>query len=122
MECAAHVAVFLSTLLVLALLPLAHFFPHVCLLQALGGIPCPGCGILSATRALLAADFTTAWNANPAAFAVAGVFGFQLLARPVAAIWSRSREIVSYTSRCMSTGATVVLFAFWLVRLFLKGN
>ncbi len=121
-DCAAHAAVFLSTLLVIALLPLASLLPHVCLLQYLCGMPCPGCGILTSMRAIVTANFAAAWKANPASLAIAGVFGFQLLAQPVAVVWNRSREIVSRTSRYMSSAATAALFAVWVVRLISKGN
>jgi hypothetical protein len=73
-----HVAVLVSTLLSLALLPLALFIPHFCLMQKVLGIPCPGCGVCHSIMAILRLKPALAWEANPAGVGVASVFCFQL--------------------------------------------
>lgn len=74
-----HVALLGSTLLTLALLPLAIRIPHFCLMQKVLGIPCPGCGVCHSIMAILHVKPVMAWKANPAGVGVMSVFCFQLV-------------------------------------------
>ncbi len=56
-----------------ALPALARWTDAACLLQALTGLPCPGCGITTSLLALGRGDVAASWAANPAGLAVAGL-------------------------------------------------
>lgn len=72
-----------------------------CPILAFTGIPCPGCGITRAAKALLLLDFAGAWSWNPMIFLLpfpilAAAFGFCrgkglrwifLAAAPFLAVW-----------------------------------
>jgi hypothetical protein len=54
-----------------ALPAVARWTGAACLLQALTGLPCPGCGITTSLLALGRGDLAASWAANPAGLAVA---------------------------------------------------
>jgi hypothetical protein len=112
-----HVALLVSTLLTLALLPLAIYIPHFCLMQKALGIPCPGCGISHSVIAFLQLKPVIAWQANPAGVGVASVFCFQLLARPIAITAPRTGVVVSQLSRYLSNMALGSLLLVWASKL-----
>lgn len=41
-----------------------------CVVKAVTGYPCPGCGITRGVLAILRGEFREAWRRNPASFAV----------------------------------------------------
>ena len=112
-----HIALLLSALLTLALLPLAIHIPHFCLMQKVLGIPCPGCGILHSMMAFLRLNPGMAWEANPAGVGVASVFCFQLVARPIALIAPRTGDLISQVSWRMSNVALGSLLLVWIIRV-----
>jgi hypothetical protein len=112
-----HVALLVSTLLTLALLPLAIRIPHFCLMQKVLGIPCPGCGVCHSIMALVHLKPAIAWAANPAGVGVMSVFCFQLVARPIAIIAPRTRDLVSQASHRISNAALGGLFLVWIFRV-----
>lgn len=120
-EFQVHVAMFVSALSAIAVVPLLRFVPHFCLVQKLFGVPCPGCGILHSVSALLRMDVVGAWRANPAGFGVVAVLGFQLFARPAAILFGRTREVISTVSSRLANAALVWLFMIWIVRLITGG-
>jgi hypothetical protein len=106
-----------SALLIVGGVPLLRVIPHVCLAQALLGIPCPGCGITHALAALRRFDFRAAWIANPAAMAPGLLFAFQIFVRPVALFIPRISENVSRVGRWLSAATIFALMAVWILRL-----
>jgi hypothetical protein len=112
-----HLSLLFSTLFALAVLPLAIFIPHFCLMQRFLGIPCPGCGILHAMMAILTLNPAAAWHSNPAGFAVALDLGFQLVARPLAILMPHTGESVCVASRFISKFGLASLLSVWIVRL-----
>jgi hypothetical protein len=56
-----------------ALPELARWTGAACLLRALTGLPCPGCGITTSLLALGRGDLVGSWSANPAGLAVAAL-------------------------------------------------
>jgi hypothetical protein len=62
-----------------ALPALARWADAACLLQALTGLPCLGCGITTSLLALGRGDVAASWAANPAGLAVAGLLVGQAL-------------------------------------------
>ena len=46
-----------------------------CVVKAVTGYPCPGCGITRGLLAILRGDLREAWRRNPASFAVLLFFG-----------------------------------------------
>lgn len=120
-ELQLHVALLVSSAAAITAAPLLRFVPHFCLVQKLFGVPCPGCGILHSATALLRLDFAGAWRANPAGFGVLAVLLFQLIARPAAILFARTRALVSITSSRLANAALAWLFMIWILRLISGG-
>ncbi len=117
-----HVALLLSSVLLLAAGPLLAHLPHVCLAQTLLRLPCPGCGVLHALAALRRFDLAGAWQANPAGILLAALLGFQIVARTLALTWTRSAALVSALSRSFSGAVLAGLLLVWVVRLLHGGG
>jgi Protein of unknown function (DUF2752) len=113
-----HAAMFISTLLVLLLVPVIPHVPHFCLMKKVLGIPCPGCGISHSLMAVFHLDPVTAWRANPAGIGVAVVLLLQIMARPLAIAVPGTAALVSSISRYSSNFAMLVLFLVWTYRVF----
>lgn len=113
-----HFAILLSTLAVLLVVPIIPHVPHFCLMKKLLGIPCPGCGISHSVIAAFQFDMAKAWLANPAGIAVALLFSFQIVARPVAIALPRTSAAVSSISRYGSNFSVILLFLVWTYRVF----
>jgi hypothetical protein len=112
-----HVALLVSALMALALLPLAIRIPHFCLMQKVLGIPCPGCGVCHSVLAILHLKPVMAWKANPAGIGVASVFCFQLVARPIAMVAPRTSGLISEASRRISNVVLGSLLVVWIFRV-----
>jgi hypothetical protein len=112
-----HLAILISTLLVLLFVPMIPHVPHFCLIKKLLGIPCPGCGISHSLMAALRFDLAKAWFFNPAGIAVALLFAFQIIARPLAIAHPRAAGVVSLISRYGSNFSVILLFAVWAYRV-----
>lgn len=120
-ECRSHAAILFSALLAIAAAPVLIAIPHLCLAQAFLHIPCPGCGVLHALAALLRLQFMDAWHSNPAGILVGLLFGFQLIARPLAMAYAGTRDMVSMVSRRSSSVVVSSLVLVWLFRLISGG-
>jgi hypothetical protein len=112
-----HAAIFISTLLVLLLVPVLPHVPHFCLMKKVLGIVCPGCGISHSLMAVFHLDPAMAWRANPAGIGVAALFSFQLGARPIAIAVPRATGVVSLISQYASNVTMLLLFAVWTYRV-----
>jgi Protein of unknown function (DUF2752) len=112
-----HLAILISTLVVLMLVPVIPHVPHFCLMKKLLGIPCPGCGISHSVMAAFRFDLAKAWLANPAGIGVAMLFSFQILARPLAIALPRAAGVVSSISRYGSNLSVILLFVVWTYRV-----
>lgn len=112
-----HAAIFISTLLVLLLVPVIPHMPHFCLMKKVLGIPCPGCGISHSVMAVFRFNPAMAWHANPAGIGVAAVFLLQIVVRPLAVAVPRTAAFVSSISRYSSNCAMLVLFLVWTYRV-----
>jgi hypothetical protein len=112
-----HLAILISTVLVLLLVPIIPHVPHFCLMKKLLGIPCPGCGISHSVMAAFRIDFVTAWFANPAGIVISLLFVFQIVARPLAIALPRAGSVVSSISRYSSNFSVILLFVVWAYRV-----
>lgn len=112
-----HLGYFLSNVMVVALLPLVHLVPHFCLMQALVGIPCPGCGVTRALLLAMSLRFREGAMANPAGLVIAATIGFQLLGRPLAIADARFSPFVTLASRCMGQVSVASLLTVWVSTL-----
>jgi hypothetical protein len=112
-----HLAILISTLLILLFVPMIPHVPHFCLMKRLFGIPCPGCGITHSLMAAFRFDLANAWIANPAGIAIALLFCYQIVTRPVAIALPRSAELVSSISRYGSNFTVILLFLVWTYRV-----
>lgn len=116
-----HAAILFSTVLVLGAIPIAVSIPHLCLFRVLLGIPCPGCGVLHGLMGVAALDFGAAWRSNPAALAVATIFVFQIVARPLALMQPQVGGTVSKMSQRCSDAVIGCLLLVWIFRLITGG-
>jgi len=112
-----HLAILISTLVVLLFVPMIPHVPHFCLMKKLLGIPCPGCGISHSLMAAVRLDMAKAWFANPAGIAIALLFCFQIVARPVAIALPQAAAVVSSISRYGSNFTVILLFLVWSYRV-----
>ena len=112
-----HLAILISTLVVLLLVPIIPHVPHFCLMKKVLGIPCPGCGISHSVFAAFRFDLAKAWWANPAGIGVALLFSFQVVARPIAIALPRATGAVSSISRYGSNLSVILLFLVWTYRV-----
>jgi hypothetical protein len=113
-----HVAILISTLLILLFVPIIPHIPHFCLLKKVLGIPCPGCGISHSLMSVFRFDLAKAWFFNPAGIVVALLFCYQIVARPVAIALPRADVVVSSISRYASNFSVILLFVVWAYRVF----
>lgn len=111
-----HFAILLSTLIVLLVVPIIPHVPHFCLMKKLLGIPCPGCGISHSVMATFQFNLARAWFANPAGIAIALLFSFQVIARPIAIALPQAAKAVSSISRYGSNFSVILLFVVWAYR------
>jgi hypothetical protein len=116
-----HVALLSSNVLILLLFPLLVHVPHICLVRAVFGISCPGCGITHALLAVLRFDFGAAWRANPAGILIAVVASFQVMARPIAIAIPYTARLISAISSHSSKMAVACLMLVWTARLLPGG-
>lgn len=117
---ALHLNYFTSSLLVLMATPGLGFLerlPHVCLMQALFSVPCPGCGILHAMHSLYRLDMHSAMVSNPAGLFVAVGVMTQLLIRPVAILKPNSGASVNAISQILNGVVISALMSVWIARL-----
>jgi hypothetical protein len=112
-----HVAILISTVLVLLFVPIIPHIPHFCLLKKTLGIPCPGCGISHSLMSVFRFDLAKAWFFNPAGIAVALLFCYQIVARPVAIALPRASAAVSSISDYGSNFSVILLFVVWAYRV-----
>ncbi len=116
-----HLNVLLSHLLLFGGVALLVCFPaglaivpHVCLVQSLCGIPCPGCGITRSVLALLGGDVGYALSLNPVGPVLLLVLAIQVPLRGLALCDVRWSRCVLSTSRAMTIGVLIVLIGNWL--------
>jgi hypothetical protein len=112
-----HLNCVLSAIAVLAALPFLSYLPHICLAQTLLHIPCPGCGITRSLLNLSRLDIQLSWRANPAGVVLALLFGFQIIARPIAFFVPTTSRRIGGTARWLSTATVIALLAVWIERL-----
>jgi hypothetical protein len=85
--------------------------PHVCLMQRLLHLPCPGCGVLHAMRATLQLQFGRAWSANPAGPLFTVFLCFRCVSSGAGGLWPRWRLLL----RRLNEEFGQVVFAFLVV-------
>lgn len=119
----SHLNVFLSTSLLLIAAGVTAYqpsilsaMPHICLVQSLLGIPCPGCGVTRSALALCRGDLPAALAANSAGPVVVLATLFQVPLR-LFACRGASDALVDRLSRLVSSTALASLFVNWLSRL-----
>jgi len=116
-----HLNVLLSHLLLFSgAALLVHFpnglaiVPHVCLVQRLFGIPCPGCGISHSVLAFLGGDVGGALTLNPVGPVLLVALAIQVPLRGLALRSARWSRCVLSTSRVMTVGVLIILVGNWL--------
>lgn len=91
--------------------------PHVCLVEKMTGLPCPGCGIISSLTSAANGKYFSAWQHNPAGLLL---FVFVIMQIPMRYIALRrvstSVAIIKF-SRWLSVLLVVFLFLVWICRL-----
>ena len=85
----------------------------ICAFHALTGIPCPGCGMTRAFRAIGHGAFAQAWRLNPFAFPLYVACGLCLLAPFTPLPWQRHQRSLAYAG----IGLSIAMAAFGLARM-----
>lgn len=111
------VSLLISSLLVLLILPVLGLIPHVCLMQTLLHVPCPGCGVSHAMMAACQLNFGRAWGLNPGGLALAVFLMMQVVVRPVVLLSSRLRPAVDWFSQYGSGVVLASLLVVWIYRM-----
>jgi hypothetical protein len=81
---------------------------ELCPFHALTGLPCPGCGLTRAFRAIAHGEFQAAWGFNPFGF----LFFALALVLAAAPLWTRAAP---QASAVLARGKTQAVLAFVLV-------
>jgi Protein of unknown function (DUF2752) len=102
----------------------AHGWPGIaCPLRTLTGVPCPFCGLTTATVALTHGDWTTAASTSPLAYLVAAlvVGTTPLLAARLAGVTGPPRPWSARARRRTRTVVLVIVAMSWLFQLHRYG-
>jgi hypothetical protein len=91
--------------------------PHICLVQALCGIPCPGCGVTRSVLALIGGDLGRAWALNPGGPVLCAATALQIPLRGLALTGRFANEAVTSISRAFTFIVIAVLLLNWLIRV-----
>lgn len=91
--------------------------PHVCVVQTLFGIPCPGCGITTSLFALAQLKISASILANPAGVFVGMTLLVQAATGWLALVYEGSRPICGRLIRYSGTLTLVVLGIVWALRV-----
>ena len=113
----SHVLLFIGAALLVRVPNGLAMVPHVCLVQSLFGIPCPGCGITRSVLAFLGGDVGGALTLNPVGPVLLVVFAIQVPLRSLALRGARWSRCVLSTSRATTIGVLIVLIGNWLCLL-----
>ncbi len=97
-----------------------HSMPHICIVETLLGIPCPGCGTISACIATLSGDFSVAWAANPAGMLLIGYLAIRIPLCMFGLVCPRSSEMVFRVSRYGGNVMLAALIAVWINRIVIQ--
>jgi hypothetical protein len=92
-------------------------FPHVCIVQYLFRIPCPGCGITRSLIALSRLDMGAAWRSNPVGPFLGGFLLFQLPARTLAVYSAPLGRTFNRFSAVASRLLVISLVVVWLCKI-----
>lgn len=111
------VSILISSVLVFAVLPVLAYIPHLCLMQTLLHVPCPGCGVTHAMIAACRMNLSRAWGLNPGGVALAVFLMVQAVARSAAILSARIRPAVDRISRFGSGAVLATLLVVWIYRL-----
>lgn len=94
--------------------------PHICIVETLLGIPCPGCGVLSACIATLSGDFSAAWTANPAGILLAGYLAIRVPLHMFGLMCPRGSDMIFRISRCGANAMLTALVVVWISRIVVQ--
>ena len=88
-----------------------------CVVKALLGVPCPGCGVTTSIEALLRGRWAEALHANAAGPFVVAFVVVQLLVAWMAESHRLSGPAIQRASRLNDRVLATVLVAAWLIRI-----
>lgn len=120
-EVRPHVGLLLSSMIAMISPLLITHLPHVCIMQKVFHVPCPGCGILHSMTSVLQLHFAQAFHFNPAGVVLAGLLCFQIVARPLAIVSAGTRLAINQLSKQGSSVALACLIVVWIQRLCFGG-
>jgi hypothetical protein len=113
----APLVVFIATFVVSQVSSALDVTPSICLMQALLGLPCPGCGVTTSVLLLLRGGLTEALQANSAAPVVMAFAAAQLVITVVAARGRMPTGVVATLSRANDRALIAALLANWIMRI-----
>jgi hypothetical protein len=91
--------------------------PHLCLFQAILGIPCPGCGVTRSALAFITGDLRLAFAENPAGPAVVVAVLCQIPLRVLALARGNWGSTAVMISRTLTVAVLAALIVVWLFRI-----
>lgn len=114
----------LIALILLGLFPSAmDYLPINCIFRQTLGLPCPGCGVLSGSAALLSGNVHAALVANPACFVVVPLLVVQVPIRlQLLGQHNTCRRNIDGLSRSANLLAVLVILLVWLGRAISVGS
>ncbi len=117
-----HWNVLLSTcivLVVMAIVPLKWLdaLPHFCLIQKLGGIPCPACGIIRSVASLFDLHFRESVHFHPVGIALVSSFLLQIPLRMMALHRARLNAWAENLSKWITRFIIASLLVYWLFEI-----
>lgn len=122
---AVHLNGVISTLAVLfavsfsPIVTLVAKFPHVCLLEYLFDIPCPGCGITSALLAISKLEVAKSISLHPCGILIPLVLVFHLVVRSLCLAGCLPNLTANALVKYSGNGLVGALFCFWMIRLLI---
>ena len=97
--------------------PVFGEIPHVCLMQWLLSVPCPGCGITTSLLAVAHQHVGVAWRANPAGPVLSLHLVLQAILGTVGTFSSRRQQAALVMLRTSSRVALAIVLFVWVFRI-----
>jgi hypothetical protein len=108
----------LAGVLILGIRPeLTRGLPHLCLMERLLGLPCPGCGMVRGLEAIVEGDVRLSWHYNAAALPFLILCLSQVPIRVLRLAGRCDPRRLETASRAMEKAVLAMVSSVWVYRL-----